>query len=474
MSDAVVRGTAMKNLSCKVLIIGGGPGGYVCGIRAGQLGLDAIVVESNRLGGACLNVGCIPSKALIHAADEFYRSIHESGTNALGISISGAKIDFSRTAEWKEGIVSKLNGGVDSLLKKSKVRTLFGVARLIDGKTCRVESDGEVYEITAEHVVIATGSESMPLPGLPFGEKIISSSDALSLTSIPESMVVVGGGYIGVELGTAFAKLGCRVTLAEAASRLLPQYDSDLVRVVTDNLRAFGVEILLGARAEAIDRDTGALSIVLGDGTRRDILADYVLVTVGRRARIHDWGCEQLGLQKNGTSLAIDGECRTSMRNVWAIGDVTGEPMLAHRGMAQGRMVAELIAGLHRAFDPVCIPAVCFSDPEIVTAGLSPDEARKKGVNVKVARFPFLANGRALTAESEQGFVRIICAEEDHRVLGIQAVGKGVAELAAAFSLALEMGCRAEDMAMTIHAHPTLGEALQEASLGILGQALHV
>lgn len=474
MSGVAVRGSEMTRLSCRVLILGGGPGGYVCGIRAGQLGLDTIVVESNKLGGTCLNVGCVPSKALIHAADEFYRSIHGSSIDSLGISASGATIDFARTADWKDGIVNRLNSGVSSLLKKSKVRVLFGVGKMIDGKTCRVESDGKVQEITAEHVVIATGSEPVPLPGLPFGGKIISSSDALSLTTIPDSMVVVGGGYIGVELGTALAKLGCHVTLVEAGSRLLPQYDSDLVRVIADNLKALGVEVLLGARAKAIDKATQALSVITSDGIQRDIMADYVLVTAGRRARIDGWGCEQLDLQRDGARLAIDSKCQTSMRNVWAIGDVTGEPMLAHRGMAQGRMVAELIAGLNRTFDPICIPAICFSDPEIVTVGLSPDEAHKKGVNVKVARFPFLANARALTAGSEQGFVRVVCGEQDHRILGIQAVGRGVAELAAVFSLALEMGCRAEDVAMTIHAHPTLGEAFQEAALGILGEALHV
>ena len=464
----------MKKTSCKVIILGGGPGGYVCGIRAGQLGLDTIVVEANKLGGTCLNVGCIPSKALIHAADEFHHMVHDPSTKALGISLSGATIDLARTAEWKDGIVKKLNTGVGSLLRKSNVRVLAGSGTMIDGKTCRVVADGETHEITAEHVVIATGSEPVALPGLPFGGRVISSTEALSLTAVPKSMVVVGGGYIGVELGTAFAKLGCRVTLLEASSRLLPQYDTDLARPVAENLKALGIELLLGAKAEALGKDGAALSIVTGDGARRDLAAEFFLVTAGRRARLEGWGCEQLDLQKTNSHLTIDSECRTSMRNVWAIGDVTGEPMLAHRGMAQGRMVAELIAGLNRTFDPACIPAVCFSDPEIVSVGLSPDEARRGHENVKTAKFPFLANGRSLTAGSEQGFIRIVCREEDHRILGIQAVGRGVAELAAAFTLALETGCRAEDVAMTIHAHPTLGEAFQEAALGVLGEALHI
>ena len=464
----------MMKTSCKVLVLGGGPGGYVCGIRAGQLGLDTIVVEGNRLGGTCLNVGCIPSKALIHAADEFHRALHDPATRALGISISGATMDLARTAEWKDGIVKKLNTGVGSLLRKSNVRVLAGSGTMIDGKTCRVVADGETQEITAEHVVIATGSEPVSLPGLPFGGRVISSTEALSLTAIPKSMVVVGGGYIGVELGTAFAKLGCRVTLLEASSRLLPQYDSDLVRPVAETLKALGIEILLGAKAEAIGQDGAALSIVTGDGARRELAADFFLVTAGRRARLEGWGCEQLDLQKTNSHLTIDSECRTSMRNVWAIGDVTGEPMLAHRGMAQGRMVAELIAGLKRTFDPACIPAVCFSDPEIVSVGLSPDEARRDNEKIKSSKFPFLANGRSLTAGSEQGFIRVVCRDHDHRILGIQAVGRGVAELAAAFSLAIETGCRAEDVAMTIHAHPTLGEAFQEAALGVLGEALHI
>jgi dihydrolipoamide dehydrogenase len=284
---------------------------------------------------------------------------------------------------------------------------------------------------------------------------------------------VVGAGYIGLELGTAFAKLGARVTVVEAAERILPLYDAELGRPVMRRLQALGVEVLTGARASGLAGGGDALQVELADGAARDIAADRFLVAIGRRPFVAGLGLERLDLAMNGPFVRIDERCSTSMRNVWAVGDLTGEPMLAHRAMAQGAMVAEIIAGHRRAFDKV-IPAVCFTDPEIVTAGLSPEDARKAGHEVHVASFPFQANGRALTLRAEEGFVRVVARADNHLVLGIAAVGAGVSELSTAFGLALEMGARLEDIAGTIHAHPTLGEAFHEASLRALGEALHI
>ena len=326
--------------------------------------------------------------------------------------------------------------------------------------------------IAAEHLVLATGSEPVELPALKFGGDILSSTDALALTEVPGSLAVVGAGYIGMELGMAFAKLGARVTIVEALPKILPLYDAELTQPLTRRLADLGVETLVGARA--IAHAKSALTVAAADGKERDIAADKALVAVGRRARIGGFGLETLDLTMSGPFVRIDAQCATSMRNVWAIGDVTGEPMLAHRAMAQGAMVAEIIAGQKRAFDPVAIPAICFTDPEIVAVGLSPDAAKAAHGEIRLGHFPFRANGRAMTLQDDDGFVRVVARADNHVVLGVQAVGQGVSELSAAFSLALEMGARLEDIALTIHAHPTLSEAFHESALAALGHPLHM
>jgi dihydrolipoamide dehydrogenase len=464
----------MKDISCKLLVIGAGPGGYVCAIRAGQLGIDTVIVDAGKPGGTCLNVGCIPSKAVIHAAEEYDRIVHlASGQNSLGIRTAKPEIDFSETVEWKDGIVGRLNGGVVALLKRAKVKMVGGWARFRDGKTVEVETETGRQIIRAENIVIATGSTSVELPNLPFGGRVISSTEALSLTAVPERLAVIGGGYIGLELGTAFAKLGAKVTIIEAQDRILPLYDDELTRPVGKRLRALGVEILTRAKAKGLTGAGDALLVEAADGRKISLAADRILVTVGRKPVTQGWGIEELVLDMDGPFIRIGERGETSMRGIYAIGDVTGEPMLAHRAMAQGEMVAEIIAGHKRVWEKRAIPAVCFTDPEIVAVGLTPDGARKVGGEVRVGHFPFSANGRATTKLNEDGFVRVVARADNHLVLGIQAVGQGVSELAAAFGLALEMGARLEDIAGTIHAHPTQGEAFQEAALKGLGRELH-
>ncbi|MDK4702006.1 dihydrolipoyl dehydrogenase [Rhizobium sp. CNPSo 4062] len=462
----------MKEIVCKLLVIGAGPGGYICAIRAGQLGVDTVIVESTKAGGTCLNIGCIPSKALIHAAEEFEKISHMTSPNALGITVEAPKLDLAQTIRWKDGIVGRLNGGVLGLLRKSKVKIVHGQATFRDGKTVEVETETGTQVIRAETVVIATGSQPVELPLLPFGGAILSSTEALSLTSVPNTLAVVGGGYIGLELGTAFAKLGAQVTVVEAMLQILPQYDAELVKPVAKRLHELGVRVLTGAKAKAYSGE--ALLIETAAGEEEQIAANKVLVTVGRKPRTEGCGLEELDLDRAGRFIRIDERCRTSMRGVYAIGDVTGEPMLAHRAMAQGEMVAEIVAGRKRVWDKRAMPAVCFTDPEIVTAGLSPDEARVQGYEIRVGHFPFAANGRAMTTQSEDGFVRAVARADTNLVLGLQAVGAGVSELSSAFSLALEMGARLEDIAGTIHAHPTRSESLQEAALKALGHALHI
>lgn len=464
----------MPELAAKVLIVGGGPGGYVTAIRTGQLGLDAVLVEEAALGGTCLNVGCIPSKALIHVADAFDQAAQQARATAFGLSVERPKLDFARMLEWKDGVVGRLRGGVAGLLKRHRVKTLRGRAVMLDGKSCRVETDTGPQTIRAEHVVLATGSEPAALPAVPFGGRVISSTEALALSQAPGRLVVVGAGYIGLELGTAFAKLGSKVTVVEAEARILPQYDDELTRPVARRLEALGVETLTDAKAKGLSAAGDALLIESADGAERALPADRILVAVGRQPRTAGFGLERLDLTMQGPFVRIDERCCTSMRNVWAIGDLTGEPMLAHRAMAQGEVVAELIAGRRRAFDKVAIPAICFTDPEIVAVGLSPEAARQAGYEIRTGTFPFQANGRAMTLGADHGFVRVTARADNHLILGVHAVGPGVSELSAAFGLALEMGARLEDVAGTIHAHPTLGEAFHEANLRTLGEALHI
>lgn len=461
----------MIDLSCKLLIVGGGPGGYVCGIRAGQLGIETIVVEEAKAGGTCLNIGCIPSKALIHAADEFHKLAQYDGRSALGITAAGPSIDLARTVAWKDGIVARLTGGVEGLLKKAGARLISGRAEFLDGKTVQVTRDGEPIRITADTIVIATGSEPVELPFLPFGGTVISSTKALALDAVPERLVVVGGGYIGLEIGTAYAKLGASVTIVEAMAKILPQYDSALTKPVMTSLETLGIKVLLNTKAKA-QSDTGLA--VETDGEAIDLPSDRILVTVGRRPRASGAGIPGLDLDMSGPFIAIDETCRTSMRGVYAIGDVTGEPMLAHRAMAQGEMVAEIVSGRKRVWDKACIPAVCFTDPEIVTCGLSPDEAKSAGIEITTGQFPFTANGRAMSMEAEAGFVRVTARKDNGLILGLQGVGAGISELAAAFGIAIEMGARLDDIAAIVHAHPTLGEALHEACLKALGHSLHI
>ncbi len=462
-----------------LLVVGGGPGGYVAAIRAAQLGIPTVLVEGEYLGGTCLNVGCIPSKALIHVADEFAKVRHFAGdhsTSALGIKVQSPSIDIARAVHWKDGVVTKLTSGVAALLKKAGARVIKGWARVIDGKTVEVKpaDGGDAWRINCEHLLLAAGSVATSLPNLSFGWNVISSTEALAPATLPKKLVVVGAGYIGLELGIVYRKLGVEVAVVEMQSRVLPAYDEELTKPVATSLRTLGIEVHSGCTVRGLNAAGNAVRIRNLAGEERELPADRVLVAIGRQPRSAGWGLEALGLEMNGRAVQIDAECRSSMRNVWAIGDLTGEPMLAHRAMAQGEVVAELIAGKRRQFVPAAIPTVCYTDPEVVVVGQSPQEAEAAGIDCLHALFPLSANGRSLTLESSIGFVRVVARRDNHLILGWQAVGRGVAELAAAFSQSIEMGACLEDVAGTIHAHPTLGEAVQEAALRALGHAIHI
>jgi dihydrolipoamide dehydrogenase len=467
----------MTRISTKVLVVGGGPGGYVAAIRAGQLGLETTLVEAGRLGGTCLVRGCIPSKALIHVADRYASMVEAANGGRLGIRLPGRpSLDLAGAVGWKDGIVDRLSGGVSGLLRKAKVRVIEGMAVFSDAKTCTVETGDGTVTITAEHVVLAAGSEPVEIPSLPFGGDVLSSTEALALTELPRRLVVIGAGYIGLELGSAFRKMGSEVTVVEARDRILPIYDEALTAPVQRWLEKAGVRVHLNASAMGLEGEAGdrALVVRTADGEIR-IPADKVLVTVGRRPRTSGWGLENMAIDMAGPFVKVDDQCRTSTKGVWAIGDLVGEPMLAHKASAQGEMVAELIAG-HRRHFTQAIPSVCFTEPEIVSVGLMPGEAEKLGIAVKSGIFPFSANGRAMTLEAGDngGFVRMVARADNHRLIGIQAVGAHVSELSNQFVHMLEVGSVLEDVAGTVFFHPSLGEAVHEAALRVLGHALHI
>ena len=471
----------MQTQQTTLLVIGGGPGGYVAAIRAAQLGIATTLVEGARLGGTCLTIGCIPSKALIHASEAFYKTCQFAGDSALGIHVESPRIEVAQTVRWKDGIVDKLTLGVGALLKKHGVKVIQGWARVVDGKTvdvfeqeARVGMGATSLRIVCEHLLLAAGSQEVALPGVPFGGRVISSTHALSPAKVPKRLVVVGAGYIGLELGIAYRKLGAEVSVVEALDRILPLYDEELTKPVGVSLRRLGLQLHLSCKVQGLNAAGDAVRMQTAQGEESELPADQVLVAIGRAPRTQGWGLESLLLDMNGRAVKIDDQCRTSMRHVWAIGDLTGEPMLAHRAMAQGEMVAEIISGKRRHFAPAAIAAVCFTDPEVVVVGQTPQEAAQAGLDCIHASFPFAANGRAMTLESNEGFVRVVARRDNHRIVGWQAVGAGVSELSTAFSHSIEMGACLEDVAGTIHAHPTLGEAVHEAALRALGHALHI
>ena len=471
---------------CQVLVIGGGPGGYVAGIRSAQLGLDTVIVEGSRYGGTCLIRGCIPSKAVIHAAERFESlSKHSEDGGHMGITVQGEpELDMRGLVSWKDSIVDRLNKGVEALLKSAGAEVIHGWGTFTGPKTCSVDSDGGSLLIQAENVIIATGSTHIDLPFMPCDEDmVLSSTGALDLQELPAEVAIVGGGYIGLELGCALSKLGSKVTVIEGMDDILAMMDKEIRRPLEIWLKKHGVVINRGALArgvEIIDGDGGRKMARLSyeiDGQEKSKDVDKVLVTVGRKANLQGWGLENTGvrLDSTGRFIRTDRRCRTNVPGVFAIGDVAGEPMLAHKASAEGEMVAELISGLDREFDKVAIPAIIFTEPEIVSVGLDPDTAKERGEDVIIGKFPLAANGRALTLEAEKtaGFIRVTARKGDHVILGIQAVGSHVAELHGEFVLALEMGAVLEDIEGTVHAHPTMTEAFHESVLKTLGHAIH-
>jgi dihydrolipoamide dehydrogenase len=459
-----------------LLVIGGGPGGYSAALRAAAAGRPVTLVERDRVGGVCLNVGCIPSKALIHVADT---AALPAESAAIGVDLQ-ASVDLERAQAWIGGVVGRLTGGVEQLLADAGVTVATGTARFATARRVAVTlgDDANFYEFKS--VVLATGSRPVQLPGLPFdGQTILDSTAALGLRRIPGRMTVIGGGYIGVELGGAFAKLGADVTIVELADQLLPGLPLGLARTLERALRSRGITIRLGTKV--LDRDGGDLVVEGPSGEARLPIGTpddgVVVVAVGRRPNTDSLGLAQAGVRLDPDGRIIVAPDRRAAADVYAIGDVTPGPALAHKATAEAEVAVTAAAGRRAAFDPAVIPAVVFSDPQIATVGLTAEEAAAEGAEAVSFRFPLSASGRALALGRPEGYVEIVAERTGPGggdVLGVHMVGAGVAELAAEAALAVEMGATAEDLALTIAPHPTLSEALAEAAMGVAGRPLHV
>jgi dihydrolipoamide dehydrogenase len=462
-------------MGTQLLVIGSGVGGYPAAIRAAQLGLEVTLVEKEpALGGVCLNHGCIPSKALIHAASLAHK-IPELAE--MGIEASSVKVDFKKLQAWRQSVVQKLSKGVEQLLKGNGVQVLQGKAVFQSPKKVLVESEHGTQAVEFKHCLIATGSRPIELPGFEFDhETVLSSDDALQLQEVLDSLIVIGGGYIGLELGTVFAKLGTKVTVVEMLDQLLPGTDPELVRVVERKLKALGVEIHLQSKAKSLKKGEGSAKLAVETPKGEITLeAEKVLVSVGRRPNSDELGLEQAKIERDGQGfIQVNENFQTVNPRVYAVGDVIGGPMLAHKATHEGLVVAELLAGKPAGADWQTIPAIIFTDPEIAYAGLTEKEAKEQGYKPLVGRFPFAALGRALTMGETDGFVKVIADEETHVVLGVQIVGPEASTLISEAALAVEMGARLEDIALTVHPHPTLPEALMEAAEVALGHPIHI
>jgi dihydrolipoamide dehydrogenase len=448
----------------------------VAAIRGAQLGLDTTLVEREAYGGSCLNHGCIPSKALISASD----IVHDAGAaEEMGVYADPA-VDMAGMTEWKDGVVTRLTRGVESLCKSAGVNLVEGTATFADEETIRVAHGGEGQgseTIAFEHAVVATGSRPIEVPGFEFdGDNILSSRDALALETVPDELLVVGAGYIGMELSTVFAKLGANVTVVEMLDDVLPGYEDDVAKIVRERAESLGIDFAFGEAADSWEHTDDGIRVttVDEDDDPTEYNADQCLVAVGRQPVTDTLGLDSIDLEPTEDGvLATDGQARTDLEHVFAVGDVAGEPMLAHKAMAEGEVAAEAAAGEPAALDHQAIPAAVFTDPEIGTVGMTEAEAADAGFDPVVGEMPMRASGRALTLDEREGFVRLVADAETDFVLGAQIVGPEASELVAEVGLAIEMGARLEDIAGTVHTHPTLSEAVHEAAKAAHGEAIH-
>ncbi len=466
----------------ETVIIGGGPGGYVAAIRASELGQKVTLIEKGNLGGVCLNVGCVPSKALIAAG---HRLQEANDASTYGITTQPATIDFAKTQEWKQKkVVDRMTSGVEMLLKKHKVEIIKGEAVLDSDTTLRVMPVGPRQfmenntgqKIQFDNLIIATGSRPIEIPGFKFDGRVVDSTGGLNLPEIPKEFVVIGGGYVGTELAGAYANLGAHVTIIEGLDSILNGFTKDMVHVVLNNLKKKGVDVFTSAKAISSTQDDSSVTVTYEvDGKQSTIKADYCMVTVGRKPNTDDIGLEYTKVKTNDHGIVqTDEQGRTDSPHIFAIGDIASGPALAHKAFFQGKVAAGAISGKNTANDYVGVPAVCFSDPELAVVGLTQAQAKDKGINVGTAKFPFAGNARAVSLDQAEGFVRWIFDKDDKTILGGEIVGPGASDLIAEMSLAVNGHMNLEDISLTIHPHPTLSEPVQEAADVGIGFPTHI
>ncbi|WP_273850262.1 dihydrolipoyl dehydrogenase [Guptibacillus spartinae] len=456
------------------LVVGAGPGGYVAAIRAAQLGQKVAIADKGTLGGVCLNVGCIPSKAMINASHKYESAKH---SDDIGITAENVSVDMKKVQEWKSSVVDKLTGGVAGLMKSNKVEVISGEVYFVDKNTVRIMDEKNSQTYTFNNCIIATGSRPIELPSFKWSKRVISSTGALALDEVPKKMVVIGGGYIGIELGTVYANFGTEVTILEGTKQILPGFEKQMSSLVSRRLKKKGnVEIITEALAQGVEETEEGVTVTAEiKGETKSFDADYVLVTVGRKPNTNEIGLEELGVEMTDKGLVkIDKQCRTNFDNIYAIGDIVEGPALAHKASYEGKVAAEAISGESSVIDYLAIPAVVFSDPELASVGYTEKEAKDQGFDVKASKFPFGANGRALSLNDSEGFMKLITRKEDGLVIGAQIAGPNASDMIAELGLAIEAGMTAEDIALTIHAHPTLGEITMEAAEVALGTPIHI
>ena len=453
------------DLNTEVVVLGAGPGGYTAAFRAADLGKKVVLIERYpALGGVCLNVGCIPSKALLHTAQIINEAEH---MKANGVDFGKPKVDLKGINKFKDKVVGKLTGGLAGLAKQRKVTVVHGVAEFIDQNNMLVDNNGEATRVKFEHCIIAAGSQATEIPPFPNEDaRLMDSTDALELNDVPKKLLIVGGGIIGLEMATVYDALGSEITVVEFLDSLIPGCDKDLVRGLTRVISKRYKAIHLKTRVAAIKAQKNGLKVTFeGDKAPSPTLFDKVLVAVGRRPNGHKIGAEKAGVNVDEAGfIAVDRQMRTNVANIFAIGDIVGNPMLAHKATHEGKVAAEVIAGMKSYFEPLTIPSVAYTDPEVAWMGLSEIEAKAQGIEYEKGAFPWAASGRALGIDRDEGMTKVLFDKESKRILGAGIVGPNAGELIAEAVLALEMGADAEDIGLTIHPHPTLSETFNFAA----------
>ena len=461
-----------------LVVIGGGPGGYVSAIRAAQLGMKVACVEKRgALGGTCLNVGCIPSKALLYSSELYEKANHEYA--AHGINLSKVELDLDMMMKRKVDVVSGLNKGIEGLLKKNKVSYLQGFASFVDANNIKVESEKGEQQITAKNVIIATGSEVMGLPGIEIDEeKIVSSTGALSLKQVPKKMIVIGGGYIGLEMGSVWRRLGAEVIVVEYLDRIVPGMDQEIAKQFQKTLEKQGIKFMLGQKVLSAKKDSKAVKVTIeavADQAKQELDADVVLVSIGRKPYTNNLSLDKVGitLDERGR-IPVNKQLQTSVGNIYAIGDVIAGPMLAHKAEEEGVAAVEIMAGQAGHVNYDVIPGVVYTNPEVATVGKTEEEVKQAGIAYKVGKFPFMANSRARAIGINEGLVKVIARSDNDEILGVHIIAPEAGTMISQMVVAMEYKAASEDIARTVHAHPTLNEAVKEAALAVLGRAIHM